>query len=624
MTIPETRENLGAKAVQLREQMRPARLPSAGFVVFVAVFILICVKSVILIGFLANGDPSDYDLGRGWNSVPSVPVYLSFVTATLAFAFLFKGRARLWYLLSYDVFFSLLFVADLMKYRAYASFMTPFMLIQIGNLENLGSCLASLLRPPDVIFVADIPVIFLLVIVLIQRMPDSRRSLPLFLALLVLSGSTLAYFNSGRNHQDANFRSIFEVSWLPSKNFKELSPIGYHLFDSYVFFYETRALSLSSDQEELISQWFLSNAEHLPDNEYQGIFTGCNLLIIHVEALENFVIGAEIEGQKITPNLNRLLNNSLYFPRYVEQVSGGLSSDSYLLTNTSVYPVRSGATFFRYPNNQYNSLPVMLGELGYSSLAVHPVRGSYWNWLPASRAIGFDIMLDSSCWNIEESFGLGISDGCYFPQVIEKLALEEPPFYAFMVTLSTHAPFQLPPEHQELQLPPNLESTRLGDYFQAVNYTDRHLGIFLEYLDNRGILDNTAVVICGDHCGVHSFYNDEVQLIEPAQDWWLDNHHRIPLLIYHKNLEGRYFEVNGGQIDLLPTVAYLMGIDEDKYLYTAMGRNLLKTTRDYAIVSPEVFYGDTADQAQLEHAFQGLEVADLVIRSNYFSWCEND
>lgn len=583
-----------------------------------SVFVIILFKSVVMVGFLASGDPSDFDILSGFNSIPSLGIYISFVAAILAFAFLFKGKYQVIYLVGIDLLLSALFVMDLMNYRSYASFISPFMLEQAGNLENLGSCVVSMLRTADIIFLLDVPILALVIYRSRQRIQKIQRNIIVFVMLLVLSLGIILNVQNSANAENPRLRSIFQVSWLPSATFTTLSPIGYHLFDSYMFFYETRTLELSLKEQNEIRQWFVAKAENLPDNRYKGMFAGKNLIIIQVESLETFVINQQIDGQPITPNMNRMLANSLYFPRFVQQVNGGLSSDADLLANTSVYPVRTGATFFRYPDNKYNSLPLLLEKIGYSTVAIHPDRGSYWNWMPALQAIGFQKCLDSSHWTVDETINLGISDGCYLPQVEKKLLEQQAPFYSFIVTLTSHAPFEIPEKHRELILPGYLEGTRLGDYFHSVHYTDKQIGHFLELLEKDHLLENSVIVIYGDHQGVHTFYDDEVKELQPSQEWWIDNHHRVPLIIYQNQEAGEVIDIYGGQIDTLPTLAYLMGVDEKEYLNTAMGRNLLKTTKSFAITSSRVYYGDQDNTRLQEHSLKGLEIADTIIRSNFY------
>jgi phosphoglycerol transferase MdoB-like AlkP superfamily enzyme len=256
--------------------------------------------------------------------------------------------------------------------------------------------------------------------------------------------------------------------------------------------------------------------------------------------------------------------------------------------------------------------------IGYSTLAVHPDNASYWNWMPALKSIGFQRCIDASYFDQSETIGMGISDGSYLRQVEPLAEKQKQPFYMFLVTLTSHAPFNLPQQYRELKLDPALDKTKLGGYFQSMHYTDKQLGIFIDKLQKSGVLNNTAIALYGDHCGIHKFYQQEVNQIQPSQSWWLDNHHHIPLIIYQKNLKGKTVSTIGGEIDLMPTISYLMGIDESKYADTTMGRNLLKTNKNFAVLADGKYVGTAASSKEKNSSIQGLEIANKIIESNYF------
>jgi len=91
----------------------------------------------------------------------------------------------------------------------------------------------------------------------------------------------------------------------------------------------------------------------------------------------------------------------------------------------------------------------------------------------------------------------------------------------------------------------------------------------------------------------------------------------VPFIIYKQGLKPKVIETTGSQIDILPTVAYLMGIEKEKYAHSALGRNLLTTQRDYAVLADGTFVGESKEYE--EHARKGLNLSDLIIQSNYFA-----
>ena len=86
--------------------------------------------------------------------------------------------------------------------------------------------------------------------------------------------------------------------------------------------------------------------------------------------------------------------------------------------------------------------------------------------------------------------------------------------------MSNHGPFEIDDKYRELDLPEEVDESYLGGYFESVRYTDRQIEMFFEKLDEMGILDNTMIVLYGDHGGVHKYYNDDIQKLDYEGNWW--------------------------------------------------------------------------------------------------------
>lgn len=579
------------------------------------------IKSILFLGLVNNDDAGKINLFKAFCSFSAPPpllVYICFFLIFQSFVFLFKGKTRFWLFLACDFIYSFLVLADLMYYRGFNGFISPYILSQTTNLDNLSSSILSMLRPIDFVFFVDLPILIGWGLLSKRFQNDTKRSLVATLILLVIATSYIYYQHVQLDLRSNGKAMLFRVSWSPNQTMSNLSPLGYHGYDLYNFYKNQQNVQVTPAEDQKIQNWFAQKQENLPSNQFAGMFKGQNLIVIQVESLENFVLKQKINDQQITPNLNKLLANSLYFSDFYEQVNNGTSSDADLMTNTSVYPVRTGATFFRFPGNTYNSLPKLLGKLGYNTIAIHPDRASYWNWMPALKAIGFEKTFDVSHFDASEKIGLGISDGSYLRQIAPIIKDEKKPFYSFIVTLTSHSPFDLPAKYRQLALSQDLNQSKLGGYFQSINYTDQQIGTFLSTLDKSGVLDNSVVVIYGDHTGVHKYYDDEVKQVRPQESWWLDDSKRIPLIIYHKGMKGQEIKTTGGQIDTLPTVGSLLGINENSYKNTAFGRNLLNTKKNFAILANRQFVGTPSSPQDEENQIKGIDLADLIVQKNYF------
>lgn len=584
------------------------------------IVVIIFIKSILFIGLLGTEKATGFNFGQAFMSVPAYMLLISFSMVTLAVAFLFKGRKHLWALIVIDLLITMLIIGDTWYYRGFTEFLNFFLFSQTSNLENLGSDILSMSRPIDMFFILDIVLLTIYASINRELYKGVKRNIGLFLLTLILPICYLSYASYKIDVYGRSFdgQHAFYRSWAPPRTMSYLGPIGYHLFDGYNFYEVSKKYELSKDEKLKIDDWYDKNNEKLPDNKFAGMFKNKNLIVIQWESLENFVVNQKIQGQEITPTLNKLLKNSLYFNNYHENVNNGTSSDADLMTNTGVYPVRDGSTFFRYPSNQYkSSLPLLLSGMGYSTYAIHPDKGLYWNWKPALTSIGFQTCLDSSNYNITETIGLGISDKVFMEQVAPIIGKAKDPFYSFVVTLTSHSPFNLPESHRDLKLDNGFDSNILGDYFQSIHYTDEALGKFLEDLDKQGVLKDTVVAIYGDHTGVHKYYSDRVSSIYPSEAWWSDNDMRIPLIIYNGALTSQTLDVQGGQIDLMPTLAYLMGVDKGKYENVALGKVLVNTNKNYTILNDFSMRGNATAMEQ-KHSKDGISLADKMVQSNYF------
>lgn len=581
--------------------------------------ISILLKEILLILLISTPGANGIDIMHAFYGVPPVFIYIAFLILLLSISFIFSGKANAIALIFINLVCSILIIFDLWNYRAFGNFISMHLINQTANLENLSDSIISMFRYIDIIFILDIPIfIYTLIRGKIDYKLKGKRLMlflvPNILCLLIIFG--YHYIADTVLYGRYNF-ILFRICWTPNETMFDLSPIGYSCYDAYNYYSESKKLVLSDNDKKEITSWFNNNKETEKNNKYFSMFKGKNLLVIQVESLENFVIDQKEDGQEITPTLNKLKNNSLYFSNYNEQVYIGTSSDADLMTNTSIYPVREGSTFFRFPGNQYNSLPLILQNMGYSTYAVHPDKGAYWNWMNGLKGIGFKNLYDESNFDNKEQIGLGISDGSFLKQVVPIIEKEKKPFYTFMVTLTSHAPFDLPEKYRYLKLDADLDKTKMGGYIQSIHYTDKQLGIFLDDLDKKGLLDNTLVVLYGDHTSIHKFYNDEVNKIPEKEPWWQNENKEIPLLIYYKGLKGETIDTIGGQIDLMPTLCYLLGAEKSKYENTVMGKNLLNTKYSYALLANGSVVGNL-DNKKNQAVKNSIGIADKIIRSNYF------
>lgn len=579
------------------------------------VFLSITFKCFVLTGIVIEKNHFSINFGSTISLVwKYIPIYLSFVGVLLSFALLLPGKLRLVYLLSAEIVSTAILLIDTWYFRGFGSLTSLNTIKQSRNIDSkMFESILSVIYKVDLLYLSGFIIFLILAFLLRKDYCKKAGSLPGFIAVFAVFAVIVAlvpfkFSFLQKRYVDSNLVCI------------KISPAGYHFFDLYSFYKDSRPVNLSSEENGEIENWFIQKQEYLPDNGYKGRFSGKNLIHIDVESLESFVINRSIDGQEITPNLNRLFKNSIYFSNIYEQVNQGNSSDADLLVNTSVYPIRKGSTFFEFPKNSYNSLPKILEREGYFTIALHPDEGTFWNWMESLTHIGFQKCVGLEQWIVDEEFFLGITDGSYLRQLEAYMVREKfrQPFYAFLPTQSSHSPFDIPEQYREMQLGDGIKDTTLGLYFQSMHYADKCIGEYINALDRDGLLDNTVVVICGDHAGITKYHPEDAEKVKPSQDWWLVKERKIPFMVYSKDGKAEQIDTIGGQVDILPTVAYLMGIGEETYNRTAMGRNLVKTNKNFAVLSNGEVVGEFENQKEKEHAIKGLEIGDIIIKSNYF------
>ena len=179
-------------------------------------------------------------------------------------------------------------------------------------------------------------------------------------------------------------------------------------------------------------------------NSHTNIFEGKNLLVIHWESVQNFVVDLKINGEEVTPNLNKLINKSMYFDNFYTQVSVGTSSDTEFTFNTSLMPANYGTAFGNYSDKKYVSIPSMLKDKGYYTFSMHGNNGDFWNRRIMHKNLGYDDLYAKDTYNIDDVIGLGISDVSFFTQSVDKIKKidsEHENYYGTIITLTNHTPF---------------------------------------------------------------------------------------------------------------------------------------------------------------------------------------
>jgi len=536
--------------------------------------------------------------GTGMGSIPLIASVAGTVLLLFFWAGLLPGKIRLPLLFMLDCAVTFIIIADLLFFRYFSDVLSMPVLEQASVVTSVKSSILNLLHASDLIFAADL--LFLPFVSAkagrLNKKPKAgfgKRIICALSALAIGIGLCGCGVSELLKAQPEIFRSFYDRVYIV----QNIGLLGFHGIDAfrYVKSKDKLELSLSEDIKKEIAEFIKDKKPEQPSSpKLFGTGKGKNLIVVQVEALQEFVIGKSIEGQEITPNLNKLIKSSLYFDNYYTQTAGGGTSDAELLSNVSMHPARDGATYIRFPLNDYYSLARRLSEEGYLTSAMHAYRPGYWNRSVMYKTLGFDEFIDKEDYIPDEISGMGLTDKSFFRQSLEFMEKYKEPYYTFLITLTSHFPYDNDKKYLGSFNAGKYKGTFFGSYLEVIHYADEALGGFIDQLEARGILDRSVLAVYGDHFGIprdkKEYLADFLGLKEMDDYNWVKQQ-RIPLII--RIPEGKYTgtkHIAGGGLDFMPTILNIMGVDSSNI--PMLGRDLLNSEEGMAVLRHGYFITD--------------------------------
>lgn len=475
-------------------------------------------------------------------------------------------RKLLWYLIVNTILTSILF-AVIMYYKYYGVIVTYFALAQVNQVTAVKNSVFSLMDPYFLFIYTDIVILAYFMFrrnKAVEWKRESSRKLSRRIVVSTLAVSlALCLFNVLPNR--ASMSEIVKAEQMGILNYEAYMLLSKKEID-YV------------DAEE-ITQERINGLKDLQPSAapvLHGSAQGKNLIIIQIESMQNFLVNLKVDGQEITPNFNKLVGENSYFRHFYQQVGQGNTSDAEFVVNTSLYIPPRGAATQMYAGKELPSLPKLLQSAGYDTATFHTNVVEFWNRGELYKALGFDRYYDAKFFGEEDTVFFGASDEVLYRKTAEELdrmSGNGKPLYAHVIAMTSHHPYTMPEDKQLLQLPERFENTLVGDYLQAQHYADKALGQFIDDLKQRGIWDDSLVVLYGDHLGlpIYSLDRNEKELMAEiyGRDYTYTDMINIPLVFVNPGQPSapQVFEQLGGQVDLLPTIANLLGLSLENQLH---------------------------------------------------------
>ena len=393
--------------------------------------------------------------------------------------------------------------------------------------------------------------------------------------------------------------------------------------------------------EELntLNKYFISN-EASTTNEYTGLLEGKNVIVIMVESGNDILLNEEYY-----PNIARLTKNGYTFINNYSPRNVCSTGNNEMSAMISLYSINNNCTANVYQDNTYfESIFNLFKDANYNTNSFHDHYDEYYARDIIHKNMGSDAYYNAVDLDLDfkYSYGSWASDEELMENYLKYLRDSDlsKPFMSFITTVTSHQPYNGSGYGKAyFDLFPEEYPDELKYYMSKLKVVDNAIGILLEGLDSLNILDDTVIVLFGDHYP-YAIEPDTLNL-ELDYDATIDsNADQVPLIIYNSELEEKEFLQYTSYINLTPTLANLFNLKFDSRLY--MGLDALSREYDSLVIFPDGSWKNAnayynASTSKISYYTKNmytdeeilainskvrlkLEMSSLAIRRNYFSY----
>ena len=542
-----------------------------------------------------------------YSKIP-IPQYEIWYNASFILIFLIplliinNNKIRYIALLIWDIIISTVLFADEL-YFSYSSM--AISLNQAGNIRYIKEILDTvkyLLEPRQIFYFVDIILFILLVKITtyknVKRGSKDRNFKNIIVSLLIIymcigNIVTLCLFV-----YNAPYNNQYQIS--------EGTIFGYHLNDIRSFFNVKAGLKYKSKDEINVAYKDLMNYyDENYETKYEGIAKDRNIIVLQLESIQEFLYKAKINGKEITPNFNKFLDENIHLTNMHSQ-SYTSTADSEFSVQTSMYPLENGLSFSKYYNVEYDDLFSIMTENDYYTSYIHGNVGSFWNRDKVYTRFNIDEINFIEDFHDTSELIMGyLSDELLYKQTVEKLEKYEEPFFANILSASSHTGFTLDglDEKKKEEILTidvgNYKGTPIGNYLESVNYADVQFGMFIDELKKAGLYDNSVIFIFGDHYGLREEEPTLYEYLEKECGITLNdvqkkmNFTNVLAGIHIPNVGHSIIDKPVSKLDIKPTILSLAGIKDNGDISLGMS---IFSNKEYAgtnegtIITKDMYY----------------------------------
>ena len=257
--------------------------------------------------------------------------------------------------------------------------------------------------------------------------------------------------------------------------------------------------------------------------------------------------------------------------------------------------------FAQYSSNKYDDIFDMYKNSDYYNIYMHGNDGAFWNRKNVYRLLQVDELdfIDSFDED-SELINEWLSDETLYRQAVRKLSNAQTPFFANIVSASSHNAFDLPGlknKYDKVSIDVGkYKNTYFGDYLEAINYADYAFGIFIDELKNAGLYDDTVIFVFGDHYGMQMYNEEMLEFIKENDHEYNNveteiNYANVVCGVKIPGVEKMEITKTVSKLDIKPTLCYICGIEDGLSLGTNIfGNKDFACINNGIIITNEYYY----------------------------------
>ena len=572
----------------------------------------------------------------------------SLIALVLSVFLFFKCKKAFWFIFIGGFLLTFLLYANVVYFRFFSDFLTFSTLNQAGNVESMGGAVSASFKWYDFVYFID-TIIYLAILIFKRKWLDNRAFSKKFVPVVMATSVALFFLNLAFAETDRPelLTRTFDHKYLV----KYLGPYNFTVYDGVKTIENNQQKALASEDDLTKVLNYTKQKRTEPNPEYYGAAKKKNIIKIHLESFQTFLINKKVNGKEVTPFLNKLSSGNqdfTYFPNFFHQTGQGKTSDSEFTMDNSLYGLPQGSAYSLKGDNTYQSLPAILDQKqGYTSNVMHGDYKTFWNRDQVYKHFGIDNFYDATYYDMSDDniVNLGLKDKPFFKASADYQSKMKKPFYSHLITLTNHYPFTLDEEDASIDKPNTGDSTVDG-YIQTAHYLDQALEEYITDLKKKGLYDNSVIMIYGDHYGISENHNNAMEKllgekITPAKFTDLN---RTGFWLKVPGKSGGVNKEYAGQMDVMPTLLHLVGIDSKNYLmfgsdmFSKQHNNVVPfrngdfITEDYKYVNGKIYSNKDNElltekpkdfDKNKKQVEKDLEMSDSVLNGDLFRFYKN-